>query len=41
MYDENENVEDDDLHIGDDPEMEDLDGINDFGLDEEDPDKDI
>ena len=39
---EEENLEEDGIFkmIDDDADMEDLDGVNDFGLDEEDPEKD-
>ena len=39
MHDENEEVEDG-FQISDDENTDDLEGITDFGLDEEDPDKD-
>lgn len=40
MHDEEENFEDGDFHVGGDEDLEDLEEITDFGLDEEDPDKD-
>jgi hypothetical protein len=39
MHDEDEEIEDG-FQISDDENMNDLEGITDFGLDEEDPDKD-
>lgn len=41
MHDEDENIIDEDgFQMSDDPDLEALEEINDFGLDEEDPDKD-
>jgi len=40
MHEEDENLEEGDFHLGGDEDLEDLEEINDFGLDEEDPDKD-
>jgi len=39
MHDEDENLEDG-FQINDDEAIDDLEGTTDFGLDEEDPDKD-
>jgi hypothetical protein len=39
MHDEDEELEDG-FRIDDDADMDDLEEMNDFGLDEEDPDKD-
>jgi len=39
MHDDDEEIEDG-FRMSDDENMDDLEGINDFGLDEEDPDKD-
>jgi hypothetical protein len=41
MHEDDENIEEDSFKISeDDPEIENLEGITDFGLDEEDPDRD-
>lgn len=41
MHDEDENVEEEGFKLDDDDELDiPLEGMNDFGLDEEDPDKD-
>ena len=40
MHDENEEIGEEGFQISDDVEMEDMEGGTDFGLDEEDPDKD-
>ena len=40
MHDEDEDIKEDGFQISDDESLEDLEGITDFGLDEEDPDKD-
>jgi hypothetical protein len=39
MHDENEEMEDG-FQISDDENVDDLEAVNDFGLDEDDPDKD-
>ena len=40
MHDEDEDIKEDGFQMGGDDDLEDLDEIPDFGLDEEDPDKD-